>query len=152
MLEYYSICIFLFPFFDDIYGKSFQVDDFLGHFGLSVSQHEDSGPQILQIDRLILILEHLLRLPLDPGLCAYELGVAVLGLPDVGVEAGHVHVEQTRVLQDQAVEVLFGEHVGLLVQVVGGEQEVGVLTGQTCDVRLHLQIGPVLAHSTQHVA
>jgi hypothetical protein len=127
---------------DDV--EAFQVDDVLGNAGFDVAEDEDGGLDELEVDPVAAVLVELAGVALEVGRDAQVEGLAVVDLPDVGVEASEVDVEQRGVLLDQLEEVLLRKLVLLLVQVVGGEQEVGVLLSQAGHVRPDLRVLPVL--------
>lgn len=106
-----------------------------------MAQHEYCTSHILQINRLLSLLVDLLSLAFDPRQQGFELRLVLnINLPCIEVETWEIDVDQSGVLLDQLEKVLSREYIFVFVEVVVGEQETGILFGQTRDVGLYLEV------------
>lgn len=132
---------FFFIFFEEIDGESFEADDFQGHFFLLTFHHEHRLLDELEKNLVLVIMESFNGFWLYPWHSLEVLRLVFwIGLPDVGVEASEVGVEEGGVFLNQMKEVLFGEHIFFFVQTCWTIEIIGVFLSQTCHVRLNLHV------------
>ena len=56
-------------------------------------------------------------------------------LPDIGVEARKINIENGRMVSEQFVKVSLGEYILLFVQILTHEEEGSISLGHTCNIR-----------------
>lgn len=76
------------------YCESFESYDVEGNLGFGVAEHKDSGSNELEVDFLVILLVELPRFSLDVGSDGEILRLCVIELPDVGVEAWEIDIEE----------------------------------------------------------